>query len=63
MRRWAIAGLIALTGLVVGCSAPSKPTEAEVKSARAANPTMRNIDKARTVANDASERTDDPALH
>lgn len=63
MGKWAVLGMIALTILTASCSAPAKPTEGEIKSARASNPAMRSIDKSRSVANDASERTDDPALH
>lgn len=60
-RMW--IGVAGLALLAVGCTGPEKPTDAETKSARASNPAMRSIDKSRTVANDASERTDDPALH
>lgn len=63
MGKRAVLGMFVLTILTASCSSPSKPTDAEVKSARVSNPAMRSIDKSRTVAHDASERTDDPSLH
>ncbi len=63
MGKWAVLGMIAITILSASCTSPAKPSEDEVKQARAANVYTRNIDKSRSVAAEASTRSDDAALH
>lgn len=62
MYRLKLGFAVFVLACAFGCSQP-KPTAEEVASARKANVLTRDIDKAHDVANNASERTDDPALH
>lgn len=63
MARLAFVLCSACLMVLCGCSAPPKPTEGEVKQARANDPYMRSIDKAHNVADEQSSREDDAALH
>jgi hypothetical protein len=62
MGKWAVLGMIAITILSASCSSPAKPSQEEVKQARAANPYTRGIDKSREVAGEANARRENEAL-
>lgn len=62
MNRLKLGFAVLTLACAFGCSQP-KPTADEVAAARKANVLTRDIDKAHEVANNASDRTDDPALH
>jgi hypothetical protein len=55
--------VLILSVAACGCGSSEPRTEAEIESARESNAAMRQIDKARDVAQEAGKRSDDEALH
>lgn len=59
-----LAFVLAVAAVFSACGCPQqKPTSEEVQAARQSDPTMRQIDNARRIANEESSRKDDPALN